>query len=60
MIIQEMSEDHVTITGKADGDDLFIPDRFDMLKRKADDKLQTIIAPVDDALQAIDLRRRQG
>lgn len=58
MIIKAMSEDHLVSTDNTDGDDLFIPDRFDMLKRKADDKLQTIIVPVDDALRVIDLRRR--
>ncbi len=58
MNIKAMSEVHVASAGNAEGDDLFIPDRFDMLKRKADDKLQTIIVPVDDALQEIDLRRR--
>lgn len=58
MTIKAMSEITVGSAAITGGEDLFIPDRFDMLKRKADDKLQTIVVPVDDALQAIDLRRR--
>lgn len=58
MSIKAMAEIHLASAATTGGDDLFIPDRFDMLKRKADDKLQTIVVPVDDALQAIDFRRR--
>ncbi|HVT80556.1 MAG TPA: hypothetical protein VHM90_07860 [Phycisphaerae bacterium] len=34
--------------------DLFVPDRFDILFRRAETKLNTIITPVDDALRKID------
>jgi putative ribosome biogenesis GTPase RsgA len=34
--------------------DLLVPDRFDMLQRRAPDRLGSIIVPVDEALHQID------
>ena len=38
--------------------ELFVPDRFDMLQRRAPSQLDSIVVPVDDVLQHLKLLHR--